>query len=121
MVRHGLNTITCSESGTKRGRGRNHMSSGPGTMKGRSLASDDHVAGTWGANYEVAGSKPRQTKEKETEKKGQNGLILRYLKIAYCDVSPLSIDNLRIGTYRQIMRKNLDNPIFDTNVASNFI
>ena len=51
------------------------MSGGPGTMKGRSLASDDHVASTWGANYEVAGSKPRQTKEKETEKRKNTGRI----------------------------------------------
>ena len=69
VVRHGINTITCTESGTKRDRGRNHMSGGPGTMKGRSLASDDHVASTWGANYEVAGSKPRQTKEERNREK----------------------------------------------------
>ena len=42
-------------------------------MKGRSLASDDHVANTWGANYEVAGSKPRQTKKKEAEKRKNTG------------------------------------------------
>ena len=73
MVQHGINTITCSESGTKKGQGWNHMSSGLETMKGQSLASDDHVAGTWGVNYKVANSKLRQAKEKETEKRKNTG------------------------------------------------
>ena len=87
-----------------------------GTMKGRSLASGDHVAGTWGANYEVAGSKPRQARGKKKQKRKKTG---RTATVYFGTASRTSIDanRMQVLQTRKVVRPKIRNKVLEREIS----